>query len=182
MLILLGVAGSGKSTQGQLLAERRNLRWISMGNILRRRADKAQQERMQHGELLDNQETIKILKDELKDDGDDPEIILDGFPRAFEQAVWLVEEHKKHNLKLSAVINLIVAESIVEKRLLDRGRADDNKESIKNRFDIYQKNFKPIIDYLSDNHVPVLEINADQTPELILEDTIDALVNLGIKD
>ena len=35
MIILMGLAGSGKSTQGQILAEERNGVWLSAGQVLR---------------------------------------------------------------------------------------------------------------------------------------------------
>lgn len=181
MIILLGVPGSGKSTQGQFLSERGKLKWISMGEILRHKADKKQKERMLKGELLDSQETIEILHAELKELGDKPELVLDGFPRYPEQAEWLLDQSSKGLVKLSALIHLFADESVVEKRLMARGRIDDTPATIANRFEIYQQTFQPIIALLKSNGVNILEINADQTPDEILRDIVEALASVGIE-
>ena len=36
MIIIFGLAGSGKSTQGQLLAEKLGYVWLSVGEVIRR--------------------------------------------------------------------------------------------------------------------------------------------------
>jgi adenylate kinase len=181
MIIFLGVPGSGKSTQGQMLLERGKLHWISTGEILREKASTAQKERMLKGKLLDSQEMIDILETELQKLGDTSELILDGFPRNLEQAQWLVEQNKKGLLKVSALVHLFADESVVEKRLLARGRVDDSSETIANRFNVYQKTFQPIIGLLKNNGISILEINADQTPEEILNDIVDKLASVGIE-
>lgn len=181
MIILLGVPGSGKSTQGQFLADRGHLKWISMGEILRNSASDGQKQRMLTGELLASQETIDILKPQLISLGDNPELVLDGFPRNIEQAHWLLDQQKSGDIRLSALIHLFAEESVVEKRLMARGRIDDTPDTIANRFDIYQKTFQPIIELLKDNGVTILEINADQTPEAILEDIVKALSSIGVE-
>jgi adenylate kinase len=181
MIILLGVPGSGKSTQGQFLTDRGNVKWISMGEILRNKANQSQKQRMQKGELLDSQETIGILIKELKEVGDKPELVLDGFPRTIEQSKWLIEHKQSGFINVTALIHLYADEKVVEKRLMARGRADDTPETIYNRFKIYQQTFQPIIGLLKEAGVPILEINADQTPELILHDIIKALELVGIE-
>ena len=35
MIILFGLAGSGKTTQGKILAERHGMEWLSVGEVLR---------------------------------------------------------------------------------------------------------------------------------------------------
>lgn len=181
MIILLGVPGSGKSTQGQMLADRGHLKWLSMGDICRRQASPDQLKRMLSGELLDDEETIGFLKMELKHIPDNPQLILDGFPRKSRQTDWLLEEHHSGRMHVSAVVNLYAEEAIVEKRLLSRGRHDDNRQTIANRFEIYEKSSRPVIDHMQQNGIPILTINADQIPEAILGDIVSGLDKLGIK-
>ncbi|HUD03673.1 MAG TPA: nucleoside monophosphate kinase [Patescibacteria group bacterium] len=181
MIILLGVPGSGKSTQGQLLTERGRLRWLSMGEILRKQASGEHQKQMKAGKLLASAEVIKLLDEELQKLGDNPELILDGFPRYIDQAEWLLNQRNEHKIKLSAVINLFAAEEVVEARLMLRGRLDDNSKTISSRFDVYKNTAMPVIERLKQGGVPIIEINADQIPEAILEDIIVGLKEHGIE-
>lgn len=181
MIILLGVPGSGKSTQGQMLVERGSLRWISMGEILRSQINDARKEKMLTGKLLGDKEVIEILKNELQQIGDKPELVLDGFPRSVEQAEWLLSQNSQGALNISATINLTADKSVVEKRLLLRGRADDQAATISNRFDIYERTFNPVIKTLRDGKIQIIDINADQTPEAINRDIVAGLQKAGIE-
>ena len=87
----------------------------------------------------------------------------------------------KRRLKLSAVINLYAEKEVVKARLMSRGRADDSEETISKRFDAYEQTSLPAIDVLKNGGIPVLQINADQTPEEILSDIVKALMAVGIK-
>ena len=49
MIILMGLAGSGKSTQGRILAERLGGVWLSAGQVLRETQDAAMREVMDRG-------------------------------------------------------------------------------------------------------------------------------------
>jgi len=180
MIVLLGVPGSGKGTQGQLLAEGGKCRWLSMGEIFRQKASESQKQEMLKGNLLDSKETINLLNQELEELGDRPELIIDGFPRYIDQAEWLLSQHMAKKIKVSAVINLYANKEVVKERLLSRGRADDSEQTISNRFDAYEKNSLPATDVLNQGGIPVIDINADQTPEAIHEDIIMELQKLDI--
>ena len=85
MVILFGLAGSGKSTQGQILAKKYDMEWLSVGQVLREtgKFDAT----LEKGELVDDDVVIKIMKakiESVKKYGKD--IILDGFPRDKYQA------------------------------------------------------------------------------------------------
>jgi adenylate kinase len=181
MIILLGVPGSGKSTQGKLLAGRGKLRWISMGDILRQQATEAQLKQMAAGKLLGDDEIITALQAELAELGDEPEMIIDGFPRKAGQSEWLLQQHRAGRLKISAVVSLYAAREVVKKRLMLRGRSDDNRQTIDNRFDIYESTSTPTINILKTGGIPIIEINADQAPEAILIDIVAGLKQFGIR-
>src|SRR5262249_7151741 len=61
VILLMGIAGSGKGTQGKMLADARDLHLISMGEVLRMYVTGEQRERMPAGELLDDRAIIKIV-------------------------------------------------------------------------------------------------------------------------
>jgi adenylate kinase len=118
MIIFLGLAGSGKSTQSQLLAQRLKCPWLSTGQLLRDTVkDKKIRERMLAGEILDDSLMLSLLDQQLKKLGSE-EFILDGSPRTMRQAIWLVDKIERHEIDLTAVIHLKASEMVVKKRLL----------------------------------------------------------------
>ena len=180
MIILLGVPGSGKSTQAELLLKRGEFRWLSMGEVFRSKATQEQREKMLKGKLINSQEAIDLLSQELNYLGDKPELVLDGFPRYTSQANWLLEQVRKGLLKITAVIFLYVDKDVVKRRMLLRGREDDSEDVISNRFDEFERTSLPAINKLEKGGIKVLKINADQNPEAISEDIAKELRSIGV--
>lgn len=180
MIIFMGLAGSGKSTQGQILAAYMHCPWISTGNLLREHNfDVEVQQQMLAGEIISDEQTIKILDKELKRlDVDRRECILDGSPRTLEQAKWLINKVKDHELKITAVIHLKISPELSKDRLLARRRPDDHEEAIAERFHEYETQVKPILAYLKTNNIRVFDIDGGQTlPEV----AADIVKDLDIK-
>jgi adenylate kinase len=68
------------------------------------------------------------------------------------------------------VINLVVSEEEVIKRLTARGRADDKPEIIKNRIKVYHRETAPLLTYYKDE---IINIKAEgSTPEAIAKEII----------
>lgn len=180
MIIILGVAGSGKSTQSQLLVDRLGMTWVSTGELCRRVVTGKRREEMLAGKVLDQDEVTEILDAELKNLGDKHEIILDGFPRGLKQVAWLMHQEKIGRLKIEAVVHLHAHMSAVKDRMIARGRQDDTEKAIAARFQEYQDVIKPIKEVLSDNGVSILEINAEQTPDKVFEEITTKMKAAGI--
>jgi adenylate kinase len=167
MIILMGVAGAGKSLQGRLLAEKLGYKWVSTGEIFRAQLSEDRQKELQTGRLLDDTEVIGLVDGALHKLDKDKKVVLDGFPRTIIQADWLLEQAKRQRFELQAVFNLVATRDVVRSRLLARGRADDNEAVIKERFSEYENKTLPIINYFKQNSIGVQDINADQTPEAV---------------
>ena len=180
MIIVLGVAGSGKSTQSQLLAARDNFSWLSMGELLRGVITDERKEAMLAGKILDEQEVIEILNKELEKRGDKPELILDGFPRGLYQAEWLLAQQQGGRFTIRAVVHLHANKDAVKERLLARGRQDDTEEAIKERFHEYEHTIKPIIVTMQQSGILIVEVNAEQSPQAVSADIRNRMAELGM--
>jgi adenylate kinase len=164
MIILLGVAGAGKSTQGRLFADEHGYAWISTGELFRVLVTGQRRQQMLEGKLLDDDEVIELVDRTLKMIDLNREFLLDGFPRTVPQADWLLDQVHAGRFKLTAVFNLTATPEIVKDRLLSRGRQDDTETVINKRFTEYEKVTLPIIDHFKKEGVPVYNIDADRIP------------------
>lgn len=175
MILLMGIAGSGKGTQGKMLADQRGFHLVSMGEVLRMYITGTKRERMLAGELLDDEEIIQIIEKVLASFNDGNEVLMDGFPRTIRQAEWVLEQAKSGRFKLDKAFHLVASREAVKERLMGRARIDDKDEAIEKRFDEYEKSTKPLLDWLSQNGVKVIDINAERTPEEVNADIVAQL-------
>lgn len=171
----MGVAGSGKSMQGRLLADREGLPWLSTGEFLRMLISGEERRDMLAGKLLDDEEIITLVQKIFTVVEADKEFVMDGFPRTEGQADWLLNQVKYGQLDVSAVIHLTASEEAVTERLLGRGRQDDHKEAIVERFREYEEAIKPILEHFKQAGIAVHDINGEQEPEAVHQDILKAL-------
>ncbi len=165
MIILMGVAGAGKSMQGRILADEKGYAWISTGEILRVLVTGKRRQEMLEGKLLSDAEMIRMIDKVLDLINLNEEFIFDGFPRTVKQAEWLMDQIHLERFKISAVFHLTSSEEVVLERLKKRGRTDDTDAAIRNRFDEYKAVTLPIIADFKANGVPVYDIDGAGTPK-----------------
>ena len=157
-LILFGKPGSGKGTQASLIKNKYNLVHISTGDVFRKnmsnKTDLGMLAKgyMEKGELVPDEVTVNMLKEELEDHLPCEGFIFDGFPRTSYQAEKLDALLTKYSLNIHLTIALDVDNETLIKRLLNRGkssgRADDQSEDkIKKRLQEYDKKTKPLIEF-----------------------------------
>lgn len=175
MILLMGIAGSGKGTQGKMLADGHNMHLISMGDVVRMYVTGEQRERMLAGQLLSDQEIIAIVDKVLASLVDQDEIILDGFPRTIPQAEWLMSQVKAGRFPLRQAIHLEASRQTVKSRLIGRARIDDTEEAIEKRFDEYERSTAPLLEWLADNGVEVIHIDAERSPDEVNTDIVSRL-------
>ena len=157
-LILFGKPGSGKGTQASLIKNKYNLVHISTGDVFRKnmsnKTDLGMLAKgyMEKGELVPDEVTVNMLKEELEDHLPCEGFIFDGFPRTSYQAEKLDALLTKYSLNIHLTIALDVDNETLIKRLLSRGkssgRADDQSEDkINKRLQEYDKKTKPLIEF-----------------------------------
>lgn len=161
MIIFMGVAGSGKSVQGGLLADKLGYKWLSTGELLRSKISGHRRQEMLEGKLLDDEEIIGMMSEAL-DKNDPKKCIIDGFPRTSEQANWLIDQHRLGEKVVDSVVHIKASKELVRDRLLKRGRPDDNAKAIDQRFEEYEKSTLPIVNRFKEEGISVYEVNGEQ--------------------
>ena len=167
MIILMGLAGSGKSTQGQKLAEATGKVWLSAGQVLRDTGDPEIEAILERGELVPDEITERLMTEGmLKAVREGKDVVLDGFPRDAKQAGWIAEN-------LASVMNQIIIIDVPKdellKRLELRGRADDTREAIEERFKIVEQNIYAICEILGAQGIKIDRVDGTGTPEEVFE-------------
>lgn len=156
MIILFGLAGSGKGTQGKALSEIFGWRTISVGEAIRQTGE--YDEIINHGNLIPDDDVIKIMDKQIaKIESEGFDIILDGYPRNVYQAEYIVQTMAD---KIDGAIVLEVPKEELYNRLALRGRADDlERESINRRFEIIEQNIDQILSLLQTKNIPVERVS-----------------------
>ena len=158
MIILFGAAGSGKSLQGQTLADKYGWRWMSVGQLLRECNDPEMNEIMKKGELVPDDFVVKMMHDEMMKEVDSGRFaILDGYPRDDWQAKWIVENGDEQYIDGAIMID--VDHDELWRRLEERGRADDTREAIEIRWSIFEQSIYSMIEILEKAGVKVVHVD-----------------------
>ncbi|TWP22516.1 adenylate kinase [Apibacter muscae] len=180
IIVLFGPPGSGKGTQAEILSKKFNLKHISTGDLFRYNIKNETslgiqvKSYMDKGNLVPDELTTEMLKDELKRNYDQKGFILDGYPRTTSQAEaldLLLKELFETNVSLT--LALYVEDEILVQRILKRsiesGRTDDADESIiRNRIKEYYDKTAIVSEYYK---------NQNKLREIAGEGTIEEITN-----
>jgi len=156
-IIIFGAPGSGKGTYSDDLAEKYGMAHISTGDVLRAEIKnstelgKIAKEYIDNGQLIPDELMIDILAKTYDEQPEGKGVIFDGFPRTIAQAEALKKMLAERGHDMGMMIELVVEEDILMARLLHRaeeqGRADDNEETIKKRFNVYHTQTAPLSEW-----------------------------------
>ena len=156
MIILFGLAGSGKGTQGKALSEIFGWRWLSVGEAIRQHG--GYEEIINTGGLIPDEDVINLMNKQIeKAEAEGFDVILDGYPRSKAQAEYIANNMAD---KIDGAIILEVPKEELIERLTLRGRDDDKeRESIERRFNVFEQNISSILPLLEEKGIPIERVN-----------------------
>ncbi|GLZ04116.1 adenylate kinase [Actinomadura sp. NBRC 104412] len=190
-IVLVGPPGAGKGTQAQFIASHLSIPKISTGDIFRANVSRGTElgrqakKYMDRGDLVPDEITIAMVRDRLAEDDARDGFLLDGFPRNVPQAETLKKILAEWDVKLDIVLELIVDEDEVIRRLSGRRtcercgriwhvdfddkqddicddcgghlfqRDDDKEEVVRHRLEVYQQETAPLVQFYADERILV---------------------------
>ena len=102
---------------------------------------------MNAGQLVPDEVVVGIVVERLGEKDCARGCLFDGFPRTVPQAEALDRMLAERGMPLDLVLALDVPEPQLVERLLARGRPDDDRETIRERFRQYHRLTEPLLDY-----------------------------------
>ncbi len=176
-IILIGIQGSGKSTQGNLLSEKLGIPYLSSGHIFREMSKEKTplgrflKETMNAGYLIPDDKTLEIVQEYVTRPEYKKGYILDGFPRTVKQA-----EEFANGIK--AVFYLKVSDKEALWRLAGRDeegiREDNTLKAIMKRINLFHEKTRPVIEFYRQKGV-LHEVDGEQTVEQIHNEILSKL-------
>jgi adenylate kinase len=186
-ILLFGPPGSGKGTQGEILAKIPGFFHSSTGAIFRSLdmtsdIGKVFYQYSSRGELVPDDVTIRIWSQNVyanvilglfKPNQDI--LVLDGLPRNPNQAKLLYKY-----INVLRIINLVCKdrEALFErmkKRALKQNRVDDAQDHvIRRRFEVYEQETRPVLEFYDPDLI--VEVDAMGSPAEVLTHILEAVV------
>lgn len=169
-MVVMGLPGSGKDTQIEDLAKRRHLTVIRVGDLVREKAknDPSVAQDLREGNLADDKMVNGLIASAIDSAGPDDLIVSDGFPRDLDQALWLDGYLRENNVALDSVMHIDVDDSVALKRLIKRGREDDNEATINHRIKVFHDQTDEVVEHYG-KLGKLVEIDGNGTPAEVVE-------------
>jgi len=175
IVIVVGGPGSGKGILCERLVEECGVVHLSSGLLLRNEVErgtplgKEVAEIMKRGELVSSAVITALIRRHTRN-FPGKRVLLDGFPRSVDNAADFLELMGTPELAL----HLDCDDTILMERIIKRGkegekdgnvRPDDNFETALQRLRTFHKYHKPTMDWLREQHVPVVNLDCSGTQE-----------------
>jgi adenylate kinase len=186
LLVLIGPPGAGKGTQCKRQLAHLAVPHLSTGDLLREAKKQGSElgqkatEYMDQGRLVPDSLVIDLVADRLAQPQYAAGCLFDGFPRTLEQARSLDASLSQRGTPLSVVVELQANEQELIDRLLKRAqaehRSDDNRATITQRMEVYQRQTFPLLDYYRKQGL-LATVDALGTPDEVfarIQNVVDA--------
>ncbi|TDB98080.1 MULTISPECIES: adenylate kinase [unclassified Actinomadura] len=209
-IVLVGPPGAGKGTQAQYIASHLSIPKISTGDIFRANVSggtelgRQAKQYMDRGDLVPDEVTIAMVRDRLAEDDARDGFLLDGFPRNVPQAETLKKILAEWDARLDIVLELVVDEDEVVRRLSGRRtcdrcgriwhvdfddkqddicddcgghlfqRDDDKEEVVQHRLEVYKQDTAPLVQFYADENI-LVGIDATGPVEEVTKRALTAL-------
>ena len=162
-IVIFGPPGAGKGTQSNFLVKKFNLYQVSTGELLRNEIKNKTSlgneisTIINSGNLVSNNIVSDLIEKYISNNLYKDRLIFDGYPRNLIQAKHLNDLLKNYNQKIDVVIKLSVTLDTIKKRILERKnlekRSDDNEMIAIKRYEMYEKNIEPVIDFYKQSNL-----------------------------
>lgn len=158
-IVILGKPGSGKGTQGKILADKHNLVYISTGALMRQEIandteiGRVAKPYMDKGQIVPDEIPIRLIERVIEKNRDANGFIFKGFPRTIVQAYILDGLLQREDMQASGMIEMKISTLNAVKRLSARAQTDRARpydmtsDLIVNRLEQYREKTVPVNDY-----------------------------------
>lgn len=166
--VLFAPPGAGKDTLVDQLSYMSGFRSVSTGQIYREQANKgtelglrARDEYWGKGMICPDDMTNNIMQQYLSEINikSGETLLINGYPRSVAQAKFL-----DSIFKIDGLIYLNVSDELAIKRLMIRGRIDDQPNIVQKRLEVYHLHANDIINYYKKSN-RIIELDASLKPE-----------------
>jgi adenylate kinase len=189
-ILLLGPQGSGKGTQGKLIATEHGIPHVATGDMLRSAMAEGTElgARIKPiydaGQLVPDDLMVQLIRERLGEDDARDGFVLDGFPRTMPQAEALEEMLQEIGRDLDIVFELQVPDEVGRARMLRRaaeeGRTDDTPEAIDQRLRLYHDQTKPLMEYYRSRR-NLVGIHGDRPVDEVFAEIQQALEQVAVR-
>ncbi len=183
-LVLVGIQGAGKSTQGNLLSEKYNIPYLSSGHIFREMAKEKTplgrflKETLNAGYLIPDDKTVDIVMEYLQKPEYKNGFILDGFPRTVPQAEAFAKFTKGEEITILIDVSDKEALWRISGRISDR--EDETLQAIRKRIDLFHEKTSKVLDYYAERkHLAV--VDGEQSIEEVFRQIVDKIETISLK-
>jgi len=133
---------------------------------------------MARGDLVPDALTVEMIENRLAEPDAADGFVLDGFPRNLAQARALDAMLGGIGRVLDAILFFSISDEIGMERALSRaaleGRADDTREVIAHRLEIYHRETEPIVEHYRTTG-KLIPLHADRSIEQVWSEISEAL-------
>jgi len=183
-IVIFGPPGAGKGTQSNFIVKKFHLYQLSTGELLRKEIQGKTELGLQietimnSGNLVSDKIVSDLIEKYISNKIYRNRLIFDGYPRNLIQVKNLNNLLKINNQKIEIVLKLSVSLETIKKRISERQaqeqRKDDNDQIAIKRFQMYEKNIQPVIEFYKQSNL--LTVVNGEKPISEISDEISALI------